>query len=104
MPGGAEDWDGWVTTGKLGLRIRAIDSPLAGASSVDVVLGLVLNTEPLSSSQSESMRDERLPVEDDDELRRDADDRLAMRPNARMAVPVFCNNFSDKTPHGRTTN
>lgn len=34
------------------------------------------------------MRDERRPVDDDDELRRD-DDKLAMRPNARMAVPVF---------------
>ena len=86
-----EDWEGCETTGKLGLRIRATGSPLAGAKSDDVVLGLLLNTEPLSSSHSESMRDERLPFEDDDELRRDAEDKLAIRPNALMAVPVFYN-------------
>ena len=66
---------------------------MVDANSDDAVVlwppELLLNTDPVSSSHSESMRDERRPVDDDDELRLDADDRLAMRPKARIAVPVF---------------
>jgi hypothetical protein len=100
MPGVDEpdDWQGWVTTGRLGIRMRGLvagSAPLVGAVSDEVASreplppDEPLKTEPCSSSHSESIRDERRPVDDDDELRREADDRLAIRPRARIAVPVF---------------
>jgi hypothetical protein len=49
-------------------------------------------TEELSSSLRESMREERRPQlldADEAELRRDAEVKLAIRPNALMAFPVF---------------
>ena len=72
-------------------------APLVGAVRDDVAINIrelepgrtPPNTEPCSSSHSESIRDERRPDEDEDELRRDAEDKLAIRPRARMAVPVF---------------
>lgn len=76
-------------------------APLVGAVSelvANLELEPLLNTEPCSSSHSESIRDVRRPVDDDDELRREADDKLAIRPKARMAVPVFY----PFIPHTRT--
>lgn len=83
-----------ASAGRLGLRLRPIPPP-GGAPVADTTgrLGLLMragpepNTEPfVSSSHNESMRDDRRPL-DDAELRRD--DRLAILPSARMAVPVF---------------
>ena len=72
-----------LTTGKLGLRRRAD----AGSSLVDLGLLDPPKTESVSS-QTESIREDRRPVDEDEELRRD-DDRLAIRPRALMALPVF---------------
>lgn len=60
------------------MLVRRLDD----AGSVDV---------DWSSSKTLPMREERRDAEwlDDAELRRD-DDRLAIRPRARMALPVFC--------------
>lgn len=71
--------------------MRVTESPLEGANKLDEVAlecELLLKTDPLSSSHSESMRDDRRPDDDEDELRRE-EDKLAMRPKARIAVPVF---------------
>ena len=78
-----------VAIGKLGLRLRAAFSALLVCRLDDADGGGVVAD---CSSKTLPMREERRDAEwlDDDELRRD-DDRLAMRPRARMALPVFYN-------------
>ena len=100
-------------TGRLGLRLRVAFCSTAAAAAAAMERASSgecdgdEKTEPLppptpppappSSSKTLSMRDERRDGEwplDDAELRRD--DRLAMRPSARIALPVFYRRPSEK--------
>ena len=83
---------GDVATGRLGLRLRAPFSlasrRLTDRDSKGELGGEEKTVEP-SSSNTLSMRDERRdgewPLEDEFLL----EDKLAIRPKARMALPVF---------------